>query len=153
MVTWLTMLSSLLLEHCTRETFRNCWRNATLWGCLTGNMLATHPSFYVSAAQVNFLYHFFSIATLAVAQNMRELYRLVLVDTPLAPYFSECITSEVYCSFSYLVYIFFVLFILKQINTAICRIWMIWTLRLWETLFIRHILRIFTSSAGYVFCW
>nr|CAD27914.1 putative vacuolar ATPase subunit d [Mesembryanthemum crystallinum] len=34
------------------------------------------------------------IATLAVAQNMRELYRLVLVDTPLAPYFSECITSE-----------------------------------------------------------
>lgn len=36
-----------------------------------------------------------SIATLAVAQNMRELYRLVLVDTPLAPYFSERITSEV----------------------------------------------------------
>ena len=36
-----------------------------------------------------------SIASLAVAQNMRELYRLVLVDTPLAPYFSECITSEV----------------------------------------------------------
>lgn len=41
---------------------------------------------------------FFSIATLAVAQNMRELYRLVLVDTPLAPYFSECITSEVQTS-------------------------------------------------------
>lgn len=37
----------------------------------------------------------YSIASLAVAQNMRELYRLVLVDTPLAPYFSECITSEV----------------------------------------------------------
>lgn len=37
---------------------------------------------------------FDSIATLAVAQNMWELYRLVLVDTPLAPYFSECITSE-----------------------------------------------------------
>ncbi|KAI3854683.1 hypothetical protein MKX03_005279 [Papaver bracteatum] len=37
---------------------------------------------------------FDSIATLAVTQNMRELYRLVLVDTPLAPYFSECITSE-----------------------------------------------------------
>ncbi|KAK3227616.1 hypothetical protein Dsin_007478 [Dipteronia sinensis] len=37
---------------------------------------------------------FDSIATLAVAQNMRELYRLVLADTPLAPYFSECITSE-----------------------------------------------------------
>ena len=32
---------------------------------------------------------FDSIATLAVAQNMRELYRLVLVDTPLAGYFSE----------------------------------------------------------------
>ena len=32
---------------------------------------------------------FDSIATLAVASNMRELYRLVLVDTPLAPYFSE----------------------------------------------------------------
>lgn len=37
---------------------------------------------------------FDSIATLAVAQSMWELYRLVLVDTPLAPYFSECITSE-----------------------------------------------------------
>eukprot|EP00897_Mesotaenium_endlicherianum_P007216 jgi/Mesen1/6522/ME000332S05524 len=37
---------------------------------------------------------FDSIATLAVAQNMRELYRLVLVDTPLAPYFSASITSE-----------------------------------------------------------
>lgn len=41
------------------------------------------------------LLSYYSIATLAVAQNMRELYRLVLVDTPLAPYFSECITSEV----------------------------------------------------------
>ncbi|MEW5309720.1 MAG: hypothetical protein WDW38_001583 [Sanguina aurantia] len=37
---------------------------------------------------------FDSIATLAVAQNMRELYRLVLVDTPLAPYFSEHLTHE-----------------------------------------------------------
>jgi V-type H+-transporting ATPase subunit d len=37
---------------------------------------------------------FDSIATLAVASNMRELYRLVLVDTPLAPYFSETISSE-----------------------------------------------------------
>lgn len=37
---------------------------------------------------------FDSIATLAVAQNMRELYRLVLVDTPLAPYFSETLTHE-----------------------------------------------------------
>ena len=37
---------------------------------------------------------FDSIATLAVATTMRELYRLVLVDTPLAPYFSGCISSE-----------------------------------------------------------
>ncbi len=37
---------------------------------------------------------FDSIATLAVAQNMRELYRLVLVDTPLAPYFSDNLTYE-----------------------------------------------------------
>ena len=40
---------------------------------------------------------FDSIATLAVASNMRELYRLVLVDTPLAPYFSENLTHEVRC--------------------------------------------------------
>ena len=37
---------------------------------------------------------FDSIATLAVAQNMRELFRLVLVDTPLAPYFSENLSHE-----------------------------------------------------------
>lgn len=37
---------------------------------------------------------FDAIASLAVAQNMRDLYRLVLVDTPLAPYFSENLTSE-----------------------------------------------------------
>lgn len=37
---------------------------------------------------------FDAIATLAVATNTRELYRLVLVDTPLAPYFSECLSSE-----------------------------------------------------------
>ncbi|KAK9915834.1 hypothetical protein WJX75_004854 [Coccomyxa subellipsoidea] len=37
---------------------------------------------------------FDSIATLAVASNMRELYRLVLVDTPLAPYFSESLSAE-----------------------------------------------------------
>ena len=36
---------------------------------------------------------FDSISTLAVASNMRELYRLVLVDTPLAPYFAESLTS------------------------------------------------------------
>lgn len=37
---------------------------------------------------------FDSIASLAVAQNMADLYRLVLIDTPLAPYFSETLTSE-----------------------------------------------------------
>jgi beta-glucosidase-like glycosyl hydrolase len=37
---------------------------------------------------------FDGIATLAVASNMRELFRLVLVDTPLAPYFSENLTHE-----------------------------------------------------------
>nr|KAJ0212695.1 hypothetical protein LSAT_V11C400194100 [Lactuca sativa] len=37
---------------------------------------------------------FDSIAILAVSQNMHELYRPVHVHTPLAPYFSECITSE-----------------------------------------------------------
>jgi hypothetical protein len=46
-----------------------------------------------------------SIASLAVAQNMRELYRLVLVDTPLAPYFSECITSEVKSCVEHLFYL------------------------------------------------
>lgn len=37
---------------------------------------------------------FDSLASLAVAQNIRDLYRLVLVDTPLAPYFSEHLSSE-----------------------------------------------------------
>lgn len=37
---------------------------------------------------------FDGLATLAVAQNMRDLFRLVLVDTPLAPYFSEHLSSE-----------------------------------------------------------
>lgn len=41
---------------------------------------------------------FDSIATLTVAQNVQELYRLVLVDTPLAPYFSEFINSELQCA-------------------------------------------------------
>jgi hypothetical protein len=36
---------------------------------------------------------FDSIATLAVASNMKELFRLVLVDTPLAPYFSESLSA------------------------------------------------------------
>lgn len=35
-----------------------------------------------------------ALPALAVAGNMRDLYRLVLVDTPLAPYFSEHLTSE-----------------------------------------------------------
>ena len=39
---------------------------------------------------------FDSISTLAVASSMRELYRLVLVDTPLAPYFAESLTSGQY---------------------------------------------------------
>ncbi len=43
---------------------------------------------------------FDSIATLAVASNMRELYRLVLVDTPLAPYFSESLSAGA-CPFLY----------------------------------------------------
>mmetsp|Transcript_2664 Transcript_2664/g.6365 ORF Transcript_2664/g.6365 Transcript_2664/m.6365 type:complete len:347 (+) Transcript_2664:201-1241(+) len=37
---------------------------------------------------------FDSIATLAVAQNMQELYDLVLVDTPLAKYFHGSLSSE-----------------------------------------------------------
>lgn len=37
---------------------------------------------------------FESLATLAVAQNTKELYRLALVDTPLAPYFADCISSD-----------------------------------------------------------
>lgn len=37
---------------------------------------------------------FDSIESLAVAQNMRELYKFVLVDSPLAGYFSECLSSE-----------------------------------------------------------
>lgn len=37
---------------------------------------------------------FDSIASLAVSNNIRDLYKTVLVDTPLAPYFSENISSE-----------------------------------------------------------
>lgn len=36
---------------------------------------------------------FEGLAALAVASSMRELYRLVLVDTPLAPYFAEELTA------------------------------------------------------------
>ena len=37
---------------------------------------------------------FDSLASLAVAQNVRDLYRLVLIDTPLAPYFSDNLSSD-----------------------------------------------------------
>ena len=37
---------------------------------------------------------FDSLASLAVASSMRELYRLVLIDTPLGKYFSQTLTSE-----------------------------------------------------------
>lgn len=37
---------------------------------------------------------FDAIASLAVAQNMKDLFRLVLIDTPLAPYFGGELTSE-----------------------------------------------------------
>jgi len=37
---------------------------------------------------------FDSLPTLAIATNMRELYRLVLVDSPLASYFSMNLTSD-----------------------------------------------------------
>lgn len=56
--------------------------------------LATLPVFQELLDKCHPLGVFDSIATLAVAQNMRELYRLVLVDTPLAPYFSENLTHE-----------------------------------------------------------
>lgn len=36
---------------------------------------------------------FEGLSALAVASSMRELYRLVLVDTPLAPYFSQELTA------------------------------------------------------------
>jgi hypothetical protein len=78
----------------------NCWRNATHWACLTGIIVCFCPFFLLKRCDKTQNANCFavlvnSIASLAVAQNMRELYRLVLVDTPLAPYFSECITSEV----------------------------------------------------------
>lgn len=37
---------------------------------------------------------FEALSSLAVAGSMRDLYRLVLVDTPLAPYFSEGLAGE-----------------------------------------------------------
>ena len=37
---------------------------------------------------------FDNIATLTVAGNVSELYHSVIVDTPLAPYFHECLSEE-----------------------------------------------------------
>jgi len=37
---------------------------------------------------------FDSIASLTVAQNVTDLYNSVLVDTPLAPYFRDCLSEE-----------------------------------------------------------
>jgi len=37
---------------------------------------------------------FESIATLTVARNVSDLYNSVLVDTPLAPYFQNCLSEE-----------------------------------------------------------
>ena len=72
------------------------------WGlqiiCFTMKILLMPFSFpfFVKLILIYVVFVFIlSITTVAVAQNMRELYRLVLLDAPLAPYFSECITSEV----------------------------------------------------------
>ena len=37
---------------------------------------------------------FDSMATLVVAQTPSDLYRMVLVDTPLGPYFGDCLSLE-----------------------------------------------------------
>jgi len=37
---------------------------------------------------------FDSMATLSVAQSVSELYNSVLIDTPLAPYFQNCLSEE-----------------------------------------------------------
>ena len=37
---------------------------------------------------------FDSMATLCVATSPAELYRMVLVDTPLGPYFGDCLSLE-----------------------------------------------------------
>lgn len=78
----------------------------SLWGlacCIAPIMLYTQahkPALALSRTQelldkCNPLGVFDAIATLAVAQNMRDLYRLVLVDTPLAPYFSGALDEGV----------------------------------------------------------
>lgn len=82
----------LAWERCSR-TAREMPSIGHVWQVNVPIMIRDFPK----VSKISFLFAClsFSIATLAVAQNMRELYRLVLVDTPLAPYFSECITSEV----------------------------------------------------------
>lgn len=78
----------------------------SLWGsacCIAPIMLYTQthkPALALLRTQelldkCNPLGVFDAIATLAVAQNMRDLYRLVLVDTPLAPYFSGAVDEGV----------------------------------------------------------
>jgi hypothetical protein len=74
---------------------------------------------------------FDSIATLAVAQNMRELFRLVLVDTPLAPYFSENLTHED----------------LDEMNIEV-RGWTLWLLA--AVLFSGHVKCNFAACRGFV---
>lgn len=34
------------------------------------------------------------IASLTIAKSISEVYRFVLVDTPLAPYFQDCLSEE-----------------------------------------------------------
>jgi hypothetical protein len=121
----------LLLGHCMKEMLTNCWRNAIHWACLTG-ILVLPFSFLSNGTSIKILtLHFLffsinSIASLAVAQNMRELYRLVLVDTPLAPYFSECITSEVKTSLPFVLSntVETVSIPCMRALPVLCRIWM-----------------------------
>lgn len=158
MDTWSIMLYLLLLGHCMKEMLTNCWRNAIHWACLTGIVLVPF-SFLLNGDLSNTDSSFFfppinSIASLAVAQNMRELYRLVLVDTPLAPYFSECITSEVktlqpLCCPFLLKWLSIPWYVMRA-SCLLCRIWMTWILRSWGTHSTKRILRIFTNFARYV---
>lgn len=69
-------------------------RSAAQRGARARKQPTPRPPFQELLDKCHPLGMFDSIATLAVAQNMRELYRLVLVDTPLAPYFSENLTHE-----------------------------------------------------------
>lgn len=46
-----------------------------------------------SSSRCHPLGFFEGLPALAVATSMRELHRLVLVDTPLAPYFAEELTA------------------------------------------------------------